>query len=63
MPDDRQHRMLLVNLALPDVGTGVSVHVAKDFKAVFPTILPKGRVAGSVEGDHSGFVGVRVEVV
>ena len=55
--------MLLVDMALADVASGMGVNVCHDLKAPGPTVVPQAGVARRVEGDRTGLTSLRIEVV
>ena len=60
---DWEHGMLLVDMALADVASGMGVNVCHDLKALGPTVVPQGGIARRVEGDRTGLTSMRIEVV
>ena len=59
----RNHRVPLINAALPYSPAGMGVHVRGDAKIVFPALLPQGCMANSVKRYRTALVGVRIKVV
>lgn len=61
--DDRNHRMLTVDGALPDVCAWMRMHIAKYVKRCLAAELPEGRIASVVKLDTAVLVGVRVQII
>ena len=57
------HRVALINAALPYSPAGMSVHVRGDAKIVLSAAFPQGCMANSVKRYCAPLVGVRIKVV
>lgn len=59
----RDHRVLLVYPALPDVAARMRMDVGENPKSALPAVLPERGVTCRMKGDGSRLVGFRIEVV
>jgi hypothetical protein len=59
----RNHRVPLINAALPHAATGMRVHIRHDAKIVLPAILPECGVTNSVKSYGTSSIRVGIKIV
>ena len=57
------HRVVLIDRALPDVVPWMGVDIGQNTQSLLAAVLPQGRMAHSMKRDGASFVGIRVEIV